>query len=205
MLQREKDRDRERQRSRERERRREGGGGEGGWRERILQHWASSSSSLSQKGREGWVAVGSFIWVRLEEHCQAVRLVGSPNPPSVARGPSRWWAARPAPRKSCLQSMLPYPCSMPASGWSARCCSPLSWPSDKLTNPQVLCPILLLLLLLLPSLLSSRLPPSSQLFSPVTFCPSSRSSLSFSLCVTSPSAFRPQKRAKQFASVARKP
>ncbi len=85
MLQREKDRDRERQRSREREKAR----GRGGGGERILQHWASSSYSLSQKGREGWVAVGSFIWVRLEEHCQAVRLVGSPNPPSVARGPSR--------------------------------------------------------------------------------------------------------------------
>ncbi len=71
----------------EKPRERESERGEG-W-ERILQHWASSSSSLSQKGREGWVAVGSFIWVRLEEHCQAVRLVGSPNPPSVARGPSR--------------------------------------------------------------------------------------------------------------------
>jgi hypothetical protein len=77
-------RSRETEKPREREGEREGGGGE-----RILQHWASSSSSLSQKGREGWVAVGSFIWVRLEEHCQAVRLVGSPNPPSVARGPSR--------------------------------------------------------------------------------------------------------------------
>jgi hypothetical protein len=77
-----RDRDRERQKSREREKARGGGA-------RILQHWASSSSSLSQKRREGWVAVGSFIWVRLEEHCQAVRLVGSPNPPSVARGPSR--------------------------------------------------------------------------------------------------------------------
>jgi len=84
-MQREKDRETEKPRERESES--GGGGGRGG--PRILQHWASSSSSLSQKGREGWVAVGSFIWVRLEEHCQAVRLVGSPNPPSVARGPSR--------------------------------------------------------------------------------------------------------------------
>ncbi len=58
----------------DRERSSRAGGGE---IEGILQHSASSSSSLSQKGREVWIAVGSFIWVRLEDHCQAVQRVGS--------------------------------------------------------------------------------------------------------------------------------